>query len=192
MLTEDLAYSNKIHRSLSETNTTSNSTSLKLSQKKSQSVKSNNNNITHPGLTNQTAVILDSLPVENDGYMDSRGMSNAVYGLQNTSVTIKTKHMHKLLVELAEAITLSPHSLTAQGVGNSLYGLQRMSSEVPSVRILLAAITKKIWRMPWSAQDTTFLSSVASHGVSIDIPRTDIQFDKYYKMSGQNIGNSLW
>ena len=213
LLTEDLAHSNKLLRpqslpkktsqsvinnndnaippnNTSPTATTNTIVPKTLVENISSTTTSPNTNTTAPGVEEEE----EELMAENEVFMDSRSMSNAIYGLQNTTVTKKSKHMHKLLLELAEAITISPHPFTAQGVGNSLYGLQRMSSEVSSVRILLAAITKKIWRMPWSAEDSTFVGSLAYLGVerAVGSSSVDAQFDKYYMLSGQNIGNSLW
>jgi hypothetical protein len=63
-------------------------------------------------------------------------------------MTSRTKYVPELLGALATAITVSPLPLTAQAVGNALYGLQGMNSEVEEVRAVLKALTNKIKSMP--------------------------------------------
>ena len=122
-------------------------------------------------------------------------------------MTSKSKQIQELLSVLAHAIDISPHSLSAQAVGNALYGLQGMSSEVPAVRMLLRVLAKKINAMPCPVlvdpnkppTPTPTPSSTSKnskdnkhrnhHNVNSHSPDS---VSEEYMLTGQHIGNALW
>ena len=137
-------------------------------------------------------------------------------------MTSKSRQIQELLSVLAQAIDISPHSLSAQAVGNALYGLQGMSSEVPSVRMLLRVLAKKINAMPSPKPSASNKPSTTTtptptnnnhnknttnnnhnnHTDNNNVPSTSPSAspspslegvsEGEYMLTGQHIGNALW
>jgi hypothetical protein len=80
--------------------------------------------------------------VQLDIKLDSKGISNALYGLQ--SMSSNEPQIKALLAALANSIKKSESSLSGQGIGDSLFGLTGMSTDCPELRALLSALCERI------------------------------------------------
>jgi hypothetical protein len=110
-------------------------------------------------------------------------------------------HIPHIIDSLATALQLSPYSLTAQGVGNSFYGLQYMSSESKEVRRLLKSLSRKVENMPLANRNYANDSDRAADRLADRFLRADFGSGgsiraqsglQPYMLTGQNIGNALW
>ena len=139
--------------------------------------------------------------------LDAQNMANGLFGLQN--MTSKHSSVRKIMKALSSAIlrslpsqplppldsdpeasglrngskaeipSISSSVFTGQAVGNSFYGLQGMSSEVPETRLLLRALCRQLREMPSLAQLRAWRNQSLA---ALDD----------YLLSGQHIGNAFW
>ena len=109
--------------------------------------------------------------------------------------------MRSLLAVLATKVSRTWEELKAQEVGNALYGLKRMNTEVPEVRILISALVPKVGSSPEildaQAIGNSFygLQNMQSNSVEV-LQLLHVMAQKVNlscpELDGQAMGNSLY